>query len=219
MRMVASKWKKFEVLKQHSGVSRHIPHMRPFSESSLKGMLNRFQFVVAKPYVGTGGGGVMKIERLGEGRYLTHYQYSEKVHTSWRQLVRYVHRVRRGRRYMLQQGIDLATVHGRKVDYRVKIVKQHNGAWHITAIVARLAKPGLFVTNLCRGGDLMKGRQALTSSFPKQARDKRLTMVGVARTCTKLMEQRYPGIGQLGFDFGIDKRGTVWILEVNTRPH
>jgi len=219
MRMVANKWRKFEVLKRHSGVARHIPYMQPFSESALRAMLDRFSFVVAKPYVGTGGGGVMKIEKLGGGRYLTHYRYAETVHDSWEHLLRYINRVRRGRKYMLQQGIELARVNGRKTDYRVKIVKDKSGHWRITAVVARLAKPGLFVTNLCQGGQMMSGRKALLSSFPKLAKDKRLTMVGVARTCTRLMEQEFPGIAQLGYDFGIDKRGMVWILEVNTRPH
>lgn len=218
MRMVANKWKKFEVLLKHSGVAKHIPYMRPFSESALREMLARFRFVVAKPYVGTGGGGVLKVERIGGGRYLTHYSSRQHIHRSWTGLIRYINRIRRGRGYMLQQGIELARVSGRRVDYRVKIVKQGAGAWRITAVVARLAKPGLFVTNICKGGTLMSGRQALVSSFPKQARSKRLTMTGVARTCTKLLEQQYPGIGQLGFDFGIDRRGTVWILEVNTRP-
>lgn len=219
MRMVASKGKKFQVLQKHSGVVRHIPQMRSYSESSLRAMLNKYRFVVAKPYVGTGGGGVMKIQKIDGSRYLTHYNSTEKVHNSWQQLLRYVRRIRRGRSYMLQQGIDLATINGRKVDYRVKIVKQPKGQWHITAVVARVARPGLFVTNLCRGGDMLKGMRALRATFPKKALDKKRTMVGVARTSTKLLEQRYPGIGQLGYDFGIDKRGTVWILEVNTRPH
>ncbi|MNU10094.1 Endospore coat-associated protein YheD [compost metagenome] len=56
-------------------------------------------------------------------------------------------------------------------------------------------------------------------TFPSLARDKFATMVGVARSGTALLEAKYPGIGALGFDFGIDKGGTVWILEVNTRPH
>jgi glutathione synthase/RimK-type ligase-like ATP-grasp enzyme len=216
--MIASKWRKFEVLNKHRGVAKHIPYMRPFSESALRDMLSRFRFVVAKPYVGSGGGGVVKIEKIGDNRYLSHYQFAEKIHTSWSQLLRYLNKIRRKRKYMLQQGIDLATISGRKVDYRVKIVKQQR-AWRITAVVARLARPGLFVTNLSRGGNLMKGRQALKATFPKQVAGKRNTMTGVARTCTHLLEQAYPGIGQLGFDFGIDRRGNVWILEVNTRPH
>jgi glutathione synthase/RimK-type ligase-like ATP-grasp enzyme len=219
MRTVANKWKKFEVLKQHGGVAKHIPHMQPFSEAALRAMLDRYRFVVAKPYIGTGGGGVVKVEKIGEGRYLTHYRYTEKIFTGIPQLVRYIDGIRRGRQYMVQQGIDLARVGGRRTDYRVKIVKQPSGVWKITAVVARIAKPGLFVTNLCQGGHLMKGMQALRVCFPKKAKDKRLTMIGVARTCTKLLEQKYPGISQLGFDFGIDRQGTVWILEVNTRPH
>lgn len=35
---------------------------------------------------------------------------------------------------------------------------------------------------------------------------------------TGVLEARYPGIGQLGFDYGIDKQGKIWIFEVNTRP-
>jgi hypothetical protein len=32
------------------------------------------------------------------------------------------------------------------------------------------------------------------------------------------MESQFPGVGQLGFDYGLDYSGKIWILEVNTRP-
>jgi glutathione synthase/RimK-type ligase-like ATP-grasp enzyme len=180
-------------------------------------MLSRYSFIVAKPIVGAGGHGVVKIEKLASGLYRYHYKEKSKVHKSWDALISDINRIRKGRKYMLQQGIDLATVNGRRVDYRVTIVKR-GGAWRITAVVARLARPGLFVTNLCRGGTMMKGTAALKRTFPALVKRKRKTMIGVARTCTYLLESRYPGIGALGFDFGIDKKGTVWIFEVNTRP-
>jgi glutathione synthase/RimK-type ligase-like ATP-grasp enzyme len=217
VRRVANKWTKFRVLQRHSGVAVHIPSMRPFSARALSAMLQRYSFVVAKPMVGAGGHGVIKIERLGASRYRTHYQDSRKDYNSWSQLLADLGRLRRGRRYMLQQGIELATINRRRVDYRVKLVKVRS-AWRITAVVARVARPGLFVTNLCRGGTLMKGTEALRRTFPNQVMPKKLTMTGVARTCTFLLERRFPGIGALGFDFGIDKRGDVWIFEVNTRP-
>lgn len=53
MRRVASKWSKFAVLLQHSGVAKHIPAMRRYSAENLAAMLRQFQFVVAKPIVGT----------------------------------------------------------------------------------------------------------------------------------------------------------------------
>ncbi|WP_233530904.1 YheC/YheD family protein [Paenibacillus alkalitolerans] len=217
MRRVASKWAKFQVLRRHSGAAKHVPYMQLFSSSALRGMLSRFSFVVAKPVVGSGGYGVIKIERVGESGYRYHYKSRTKVHQSWNGLISDINRIRGSRKYMLQQGIDLATIHGRRVDYRVKLVKRGSG-WKITAVVGRLARPGLFVTNLSRGGTLMKGREALRRTFPRLVKSKKDTMTGVARTCTFLLESRYPGIGELGYDFGIDKRGTVWIFEVNTRP-
>lgn len=55
------------------------------------------------------------------------------------------------RKYLIQQGISLARISGRPIDYRVKVVK--NGEhWEFRSMVGRVARPGLFVTNLCKGG-------------------------------------------------------------------
>jgi hypothetical protein len=130
-----------------------------------------------------------------------------------------LNQIRKNRSFMLQQGIDLATIDGRPLDYRVKL-KKTGRSWVIRAVIGRLARPGLFVTNLCQGGTLLKGTHALWRTFPASlVKSKFNTMCGVARTCTMLLESRYPGIGMLGYDFGIDKQGNVWIFEVNTKPH
>jgi hypothetical protein len=215
---IANKWTKFTLLKRHSGVMKHIPVMMNFSESNMRKLIDQFSYIVAKPLVGTGGHGVVKVEKNHEG-YSYHYNGTIQKVSSWKALVSGINRIRNGRRYMLQQGIQLSTINGRRVDYRVKIVKK-GAAWVITAVVGRLARPGLFVTNLCRGGTLLKGNEALRRTFPARlVQSKKATMCGVARTCTHLLESQYPGIGSLGFDFGIDRKGSVWILEVNTRPH
>ncbi|WP_165452575.1 YheC/YheD family protein [Paenibacillus thalictri] len=218
MRNVANKWSKFAVLMRHSGVAKHIPTMRVFNPANLQWMLQRFSFIVAKPFVGTGGHRVVKITKDAGGYVVQYYGSRTKVH-SLSQLAAKINRIRQGRRFMLQQGISLTTIHSRPLDYRVKLVKV-NRKWAIRAVVGRLARPGLFVTNLCQGGTMLKGSNALRQTFPKSlVKSKIATMCGVARTCTFLLESHYPGIGALGYDFGIDRQGRVWILEVNTRPH
>lgn len=217
MRQIANKWSKFAVLLRHADVAKHIPSMRRFNSSNLQEMLQQYGFVVAKPIVGTGGHRVVKIEKLHDG-YQYHYYGSKKKVQSLEALVSGIDRIRQGRKFMLQQGIRLATIHGRPLDYRVKLIKRGE-TWRIAAVVGRLARPGLFVTNLCRGGSLLKGTDALRRTFPAEIKAKKNTMCGVARTCTSLLEAQYPGVGALGFDFGIDKNGRVWIFEVNTRPH
>lgn len=218
MRQVANKWIKFNVLQRHNGVSRHIIPMLPYNEENLRQMLNRYGFIVAKPLVGAGGKGVVKIVMQNKRVYHLHSRRSNKKIASWNKLIARMNRIRRGRKYMLQKGIRLVTIDGNPVDYRVKMVKEHD-RWKITAVVARVARSGQFVTNLCRGGSMLKGSVALRSTYPSSvARLKKRTMTGVARTSTHLLENEYPGIGSLGFDFGVDQQGKIWIFEVNTRP-
>lgn len=218
MKQIADKWAKFAILKAHSGVAKHIPDTRRYSKEQLAAMVGQYSFIVAKPVVGTGGSGVVRISRSSGGGYRLQYGSTVRHAPNLDGLERMLAGIRGKRAYMLQQGVRLSTIQGKPLDYRVKLVKE-SGSWRIRAVVARLARPGLFVTNLCRGGTMVGGNRALRMTFPSLARDKFATMVGVARSGTALLEAKYPGIGALGFDFGIDKGGTVWILEVNTRPH
>lgn len=218
MRLVANKWSKFEVLQRHAGVAKHIPKMRRFSASNLQVMLRQYVFVVAKPIIGTGGSRVVKIQKTGND-YLLHHSGTKSTFRTWNELLSALNRIRQNRPFMLQQGVYLTTIDGRPVDYRVKLAKAGR-SWVIRAVVGRVARPGLFVTNICRGGTLLRGAHALRRTFPASlVKSKIATMCGVARTCTMLLESSYPGVGMLGYDFGIDKQGNVWILEVNTKPH
>lgn len=217
MRQVANKWVKFAVLSRHAGAAKHVPAMSRFNATTLQSMLTSYGFVVAKPLVGAGGHGVVKIVKV-KGGYRLHDRRTIKKIGTFSRLLREINRIRHGRKYMIQRGINLATVNGRPVDYRVKIVRDKS-QWKITAVVARIARSGQFVTNLCRGGRMLNGTVALRHSFKaSSAMLKKKTMRGVARTCTYLLQSSYPGISQLGFDFGVDKSGRIWIFEVNTRP-
>jgi len=219
VRQIANKWAKFEVLNRHSDMAVHIPDTRFYSIASMRRVLQKYGFVVVKPLRGTGGNGVIKIEQLGVNRYRYHYKRERTVVPSFKQLLRSIDRIRNGRQYLIQRGVNLVTIAGRPVDYRVKMVKS-GSTWQLRAFVARVARSGQFVTNLCRGGSMRQGYAALRNSFPKnQAKDKKKTMLRIARTGTFLLEKRYPGIGSLGFDIGVDRDGKIWIFEVNTKPH
>lgn len=217
-RTLADKWAKTAALRSHPGIAPHIPQTRLFSETNLRRMLARYGCVVVKPQRGTGGIGVARIARSGSGYILT-VGASKRRFRSFAGLTKALPRLRRGRAYLIQRCIPLATIGGRPIDYRVKIVKT-GGAWTIRAIVGRLARRGLFVTNLCRGGTQLRASVGISRSLsPRLAAAKKRQMRSLTYTATSVLEQRYPGIGQLGFDYGLDRSGKIWIFEVNTRPH
>lgn len=215
---VASKWVKTNVLLRDGRVSGHVPETRIYSVPQLKSMLSRFGMVVLKPVVGTGGIGLILLEKQGKG-YLLKHKSSVMKHNDWNQVLRNIRRICGKRRYLIQRGIHLAEIAGRPIDYRLKMVKQANG-WKITALVGRLARKDLFVTNLCRGGTLLTSAAGISRSLSKGAvGSKRASMRRIARISRDLLVQRFPGIAQLGFDFGLDRKGNIWIFEVNTNPH
>ncbi|BBH21656.1 hypothetical protein Back11_30010 [Paenibacillus baekrokdamisoli] len=217
-RQLASKWAKTAVLLSHSQIAPHIPPTRMFTKANMRSMLHAHGMVVIKPVCGAGGHGVIKVSHEGSGYKYTYYART-KHFTGFDACYQSLNAMRNGRRYMIQKGIRLATIQGRPIDYRVKHVKQAGGRWAITAIVGRLAKPGLFVTNLCRGGTRMSGSEGIRRSLSAAAvSSKKQQMRTLTKLSTQMLQNKFPGIGQLGFDFGIDQSGKLWIFEVNTRP-
>lgn len=214
---MANKWLKTEALLSNADVAAHIPQTRLYGADSLRSMLHQFGMVVIKPLRGGGGYGVIKVTYAG-GVYAYTYMSRRHGFGSFESMFRSLNRVKVGRKYMIQQGIHLARIAGRPIDYRVKVVKE-NGAWVYRSMVGRLARPGLFVTNLCKGGTMLSAREGLSRSLSRRAAGrKRREMRLLTNTCVQILETRFPGIGQLGFDYGVDRGGKIWIFEVNTRP-
>lgn len=216
-RQLASKWVKSNTLMTNPYITRHIPSSRLFNANNLRIMILRHGMVVIKPVRGAGGIGVMKVERIRSGYRLTHR--SRKLSfSSFARLMTAINASKKKRPYLIQRGIHLASISGRPIDYRVKHVKI-NDVWTIRAMVGRLARPGLFVTNLCRGGTQMSAAQGIRRSLSsRMVRIKKREMRNLTKVSTSLLESRFPGIGQLGYDYGIDRKGHIWMLEVNTRP-
>lgn len=216
-RQLASKWLKTAALLKYPVAAVHIPQTKAFNSGNLLNMLSHYGMVYIKPVVGGGGYGVIRVSGSGGAYRYTHMKITRSF-TQFDQMYRSLIRVKARRRYLIQQGIHLATIQGRPVDYRVKVVKTERG-WVFRSMVGRLARPGLVVTNLSKGGTMLSGRRALALSLPHiSGKHKRREMRSLTLTCTHIMESQFPGVGQLGFDYGLDHSGKIWILEVNTRP-
>ncbi|CAH0118344.1 MULTISPECIES: YheC/YheD family protein [unclassified Paenibacillus] len=216
-RQLANKWLKTEALLSDAMVAGHIPQTKKFNADNLRHMLSVYGMVVIKPVVGGGGYGVIKVSKKGD-MYSYTYLSHKRSFQGFERLFHSLARVKKKRGYIIQQGIHLATIQGRPIDYRVKYVKTE-GRWVFRSMLGRLARKGLFVTNLCKGGTMIRFAPAVRHSFSKaMVKPKRNEMRILTRKCTEILEARFPGIGELGFDYGIDRSGKVWIIEVNTRP-
>lgn len=216
-RMVANKWLKTKTLVSNQAMAKHIPKTRLYNQVHLQNMIHVFGRVVLKPVEGTGGNGVIFIRKERQN-YIVRYMNQEKKCKNLETAISCVKKIQGIKKYLIQQGIDLLKVNGRPIDFRIRLEKPHDN-WVITRSIGRVARKGLWVTNLCKGGAELTLEEGLKKALGKNNVTKESqAMIKLAELGTRLMEKKFPGVRRLGFDFGVDHKGRIWIFEVNTKP-
>jgi glutathione synthase/RimK-type ligase-like ATP-grasp enzyme len=123
------------------------------------------------------------------------------------------------RSYLVQKYLSLQTVDGRAYDIRVLMQKGSDGYWGQTGMAARIGQPTSVTSNLHGGGKGAHVYPMLANQFgPKQAEAIIATITQLSSLIPPLLEQHFGRLVELGLDIGIDQAGTVWIIEVNSKP-
>lgn len=217
---IKSKWVKTKWLLASSTTRRYVPRTRLFNRSNLRSMVSQYSTVYFKPTGGTGGQNIIRIRKRGSG-YQAQYNYSRSRLSSLDGLHKHLSRHARGRSYLLQRGIQLATARGRKFDIRVVVQKSKSGSWKSTAIFTKIGKPGKVTTNYHQGGRLGSFRSTLSRAGYGTAtinrKEAQLRQLG--RSVGRVFNKHGRGFRELGLDVALDNKRRTWILEVNTRPH
>ncbi|MNZ78197.1 Endospore coat-associated protein YheD [compost metagenome] len=189
-------------------------------------MLRKYPLIYLKPINGTGGRGILRIEKQKDGL----------LHIRGRDLSRRIIRPRQmtqssldsflhtwnlnSRRYIVQQGIQLKLNNGRVHDYRMLVQKNGEGVWTLTGCAGRVGAAGSITSNL-HGGGHASTMQALLKEWIKD--EAKITQI--KENATKLgvgvaafLEQQYGRLCELALDLAIDRKGDIWLLEVNPKP-
>lgn len=216
---VKSKWVKTKWLLRKKKIGKYVPHTLLFNRGNLSRMLSKHSTVFFKPTGGSGGFHIHRIKKQEHGYQVQHnakHNYCQTV----KALYGHLNQRSRGRSYLLQKGIQLATVNGRPFDIRVMVQKSRDGAWKSTAMFTKIGAPGKVATNYNQGGAIGYFRHTLSkANFSKHLilrKERELKSLG--RSVGRLFDKHSSGFRELGLDVALDNKGKAWILEVNTRP-
>ncbi|OYD07952.1 YheC/YheD family protein [Paludifilum halophilum] len=219
-RQIASKALKTKVMLENPILAPYIPFTTWYSEASLKRMLSSYPTVFVKPDKGGGGAGIIRVRRVTERGYQVNFHRTGRM-VDAEHLHAVISRLQRiDKRYLIQQGIDLARINGRPVDIRV-LLQKPGRRWIVSGMIAKVAARGQFVTNHCKGGQPISVERALSLSgntgnpLPS---DRTEELEKMALLTAWVLDSRFPGLRELGIDVGADQEGKLWIFEVNTRP-
>jgi hypothetical protein len=215
-----TKYTKYAVLFREPSLRPALPETLPLTKANMSRLLAKYSKVVAKPSGGSGGAGVMMVSSLGNNRYSVHYGRGSFRFAGLDKAFAYV-RNQVKTSYIVQRGISLARVNGRPFDIRVMVQRSRGGPWVVTGLLAKVAGPGYFVTNILRSkGKVLPLSPAIRlsnaghlSSAAIIGRIRSVALRAARRLATYYTSQRV-----FGFDMGIDSNGKVWIIEANLTP-
>lgn len=220
-RYVHSKLSKTQALLNNAAVRGYVPLTRVLTAANLKELLDKYKMVYVKPNAGSYGNGVIRAEwRQKEERpYKYQLGLRERRFPTFDGLQSSISKATGHRRYLVQQGIHLLTFKRVRFDIRVMVQRNPQGKWVTTGIIGRVADPRKIVTNVHNGGKL-RSVETLMGSYLSgaklQAFIRELRSLGVKSA--QALQERYPGLKEIGVDVAVDEKHRPWILEVNTAP-
>ncbi|MFS1512950.1 YheC/YheD family protein [Chengkuizengella sp. SCS-71B] len=222
-RFIASKWEKTVVLQQNRTLSKFVPETEKLNSKKLQNMLNKHKMVYVKPVIGTGGVGIMKINKLTniDGiRYKLQKTTNIQRFDTFDELYKSLQKHIKNKDYIIQKGIALLKYKKRLMDLRIMVQKNLNNKWEVTGSAARIAPKNKIVTNVSSGGITVDFNTMLEHFYEDETEQKEF-LEYLHQLCLEIVKQlqKYnPNLKEIGVDIGLDKKMHPWILEVNTKP-
>ena len=222
-RGVPGKWEVYGALRR-SPLKPYLPDTAVYRGfPSLMRWLRLYGEAVLKPQYGTHGRGVVHIaskpdaswEVAGRDRL---NRVIRRTFTNLPALRQWVCRFIGSRNYLLQQYQSLYSASGEPFDLRVLMQRGENGRWTLAGEAVRIGSSGGFTSNLHGGGKALDAPDFLQREYPGRANSLLLLVRSLANRIPTVLETYFGRLAELGIDFGIDRKGNVWIIEINSKP-
>ncbi|QOR36606.1 YheC/YheD family protein [Clostridium sp. 'deep sea'] len=220
------KWDVYKHLSPNSTIRRHMPETRLCVDmNDIYYMLNRYRQIYIKPVNGSHGKGICWVTKNRYG-YYGHYINWQGDESAWcvghpQELSKFVGRLIRRKRYIVQQGLNLSYANSKPADIRVLMQKNSEGDWKFTTFIGRVAADGSKVSNFEHGGSLTSVYYILKRNAGKHTSYRTLKTAIINYSidvCNQLESSMQIKFGELGLDLAMDVYGYLWLIEVNSRP-
>ncbi len=220
-----NKWKVHKLLVANEDLIPYLPETQLLSASSMKDMIMRHKTLYLKPCNGSQGNGIIKVICNDKGK-LQYTVYRKGRHAGHADnsadFMKRSRLARKGKPYIVQQGLNLSTFQESPFDIRIIYQKNYEGEWKITKQFVRVAPRGSSIANLSRGGRAETSKRVFASIMKRNKKlieDKHEELRNLCNMVAVTLESSSKKLyGELGLDIGIDKGGKFWLIEVNSKP-
>lgn len=214
-----------QTLHKDEEVRDYLPVTKPYKKlSDLANMMKQSQAVYIKSCIGSMGKRVMRIEKGSRKGYICSF-YTDRLVQQRVNSLRSAHRIIRfffsEDKVLIQRAINLLQFHGGNIDMRATVQRNGKGELEINSITVRLGQINSPITSTRSGSKVLRFEdflKRLTWLRRKKIQQLKARVETFLFTIYTRIEQSYGTFGEMGIDFGLDKKGRIWFIESNAKP-
>jgi hypothetical protein len=217
------KWTLYEYLMKSEDTQLYLPETAQWDNGTeCRQLFLRHPILFLKPVDGKAGLNMIRIIREPYGYEVIHQSENGKkrYHTThFGSLRRLLATLTYQQKYILQQGIPLATYHNRPFDLRLLLQKDGVGCWQVTGLGIRVAGRDAISTHVPMGGSIAPAHEVLRYVFgERQAKIREAIERTALKIARHIEAEKRCNLGEMSMDLGIEQNGRLWFFEANAKP-
>jgi hypothetical protein len=212
----------YETLLEHPVLSPYIPKTEKAQSSShILQTLLKENTILLKPDNGSQGRGIMVVS-IYKKQVKVQSQFGKDLsEVSFRDEASFhkwmTRRMEKGS-LLIQPLLNIRNDEEKPFDIRVLLQKDENGLWKEAGRGIRQAKNGHILTNISQGAKVLSFDEGLHGFSPFQRNFVREEIDSLIPLIPVALEKAFSPLLELGIDVCIDRRGAIWILDMNSKP-
>jgi glutathione synthase/RimK-type ligase-like ATP-grasp enzyme len=177
--------------------------------------------LILKPTNGAHGYGIYSLKKNDKTYHVKtekQKQIVSRIFPNEAKLLQWLQSIITKRQYLVQPYLELVTNEMQPFDIRVLLQKDKQGNWGELVRGIRIGNTGGIVSNLSAGGSCTAFSEWV-SALPKAKAEYIMEELDyILSELPPLLENAFLPLFELGVDIGIAQNGSIWILDINSKP-
>jgi glutathione synthase/RimK-type ligase-like ATP-grasp enzyme len=211
----------YEVLRK-TVLSPYLPVTQFASDTNIViNELTSKKRIILKPINGSQGHGIYYLKKNEKSFHVkTEKQRNiiSRIFPNETKLTQWLQSLIGSRQYLLQPYLELSNTQLQPFDLRILLQKNRDGEWSELGRGIRRGNTGGILSNLSAGGSVLPYADWSESLPPATREYMKQELEYILTNLPPLLESAFLPLFELGVDIGIAKNGSIWILDVNSKP-
>jgi hypothetical protein len=191
------------------------------NEGIVLSELEKHKKLILKPINGSQGYGIYYLKKQQKNYHVKtekQKQIISRIFPNEKKLLQWLKLLIKQRKYLVQPYLELSNNELQPFDIRILLQKNETGKWTDRGKGIRTGTTGGLLSNLSAGGTV-SDFDSWVLTLTAQTKDFLFNELNyIITNLTDVLEKMFMPLFEIGLDIGLAKNGSLWILDVNSKP-